>query len=365
MDRSTSAPLRRPRVVFVVYLMLLALVAWEVAGRFTRAVPTTPLRFLAAAWRLATEGPDARTRDLPDPESVAKMAFRPLPYVMYGLKPSFVRAPQVQASGAVPKKTSNRAGFRGREIAVPKPAGRYRIVCLGGSTTYGDSVGDDETYPVRLEEALRGARPELDIEVVNAGVPSYTTAESLANLAFLCLDWSPNAIVLYEGINDWRPRQYRNFDTAYFHYRKVWNGTADGWEAGPGEMRGGINGFIQHGFPPDNGDKAENARRAGTGAFRRNLISVAGIAHAHGVKVVFVTCVWDPKNAYLEPHVIAGLEEHNVVVREVAATHGDLLVDLPVHFQPAGQFVDPIHMNVEGSAQMGRLIGEAISKALF
>jgi lysophospholipase L1-like esterase len=365
MDPSTPAPRRRLGPVFVLYLAFLALATWEIAGRISAAVPTTPLRFLDAAWTVATGGSPGTGVKPPTPEELKKNAYRPLPYVMYGLKPSWERAPQVQANGSVPKKTSNRAGFRGREIETPKPAGRFRIVCIGGSTTYGDSVGDEETYPVQLEAELRRARPKLDIEVVNAGVPSYTTAESLASLALICLDWKPDAIVLYEGINDLRPRQYRNFDSAYFHYRKIWNGTVENWEAGTGEMRGGINPFIQHNFPADNGNVVENARRAGTGAFRRNLVSLAGIARAHAVKVVFVTCAWDPKSPYLEPHVATGLAEHNAVVREVAAARGDLLVDLAAQFQTEGQFVDPIHMNAAGSAQMGRLVSAEILKGLF
>ncbi|MGH7263548.1 MAG: hypothetical protein ACREMB_01680, partial [Candidatus Rokuibacteriota bacterium] len=41
--------------------------------------------------------------------------------------------------------TSNAMGFRGPLVAVPKPPGTYRILLLGGSTTHGWGVGDEET----------------------------------------------------------------------------------------------------------------------------------------------------------------------------------------------------------------------------
>ena len=66
------------------------------------------------------------------------------------------------------KVTINSLGFRGRERSWKKPKGVFRIVCLGGSNTYGASVSDGETYPARLEAALnRLSRGRF--EVWNAG----------------------------------------------------------------------------------------------------------------------------------------------------------------------------------------------------
>ena len=68
----------------------------------------------------------------------------------------------------------NGRGFRGREIAVPKPDGTFRILGLGDSFTYGAGAADDEIYLARLERRLNergGAHPE--VEVVNAGIPRF------------------------------------------------------------------------------------------------------------------------------------------------------------------------------------------------
>ncbi|HOT49734.1 MAG TPA: hypothetical protein PLI07_02075 [Candidatus Hydrogenedentes bacterium] len=42
---------------------------------------------------------------------------------------------------------TNSAGFRDDEIVLPKPPGIYRILCIGGSTTF-ERVRNDLTYPI-------------------------------------------------------------------------------------------------------------------------------------------------------------------------------------------------------------------------
>jgi lysophospholipase L1-like esterase len=358
---TSSSRARRSRAGLFLFLILLFGGAWEVAVRVIGLPQPTPLRVLSAAWSVASGRGGGGPAGAPGPEELAKMAYRPLPYVMWGLKPDWTReAPDGRL------RTSNSLGFRGAAVQVPKPEGRTRIVCLGGSTTYSEAVGDADAYPYLMEQMLREARPELDIEVVNAGVPSYTTAESLANLAFRVLDLQPDAIVVYHAVNDYRPREYRNFDSAYLHYRKVWDGTNTLYERGPGDMEGGLNPFIQHNLPPDNGSKAENARRAGTGAYRRNLTSMAGLAAAHGVRAVFVSFAVDEQGEHTRSEYVQAAAEHNVVLREVAERQGALFIDLQPEFpQGQGYFQDAVHLNERGTPVKARIIADGLLKGLL
>lgn len=60
---------------------------------------------------------------------------------------------------------------------MPKPKGEYRIVCLGGSTTYTGWVDDYRlTYPALLQTELidRG----YAVTVVNAGNEAWTSYEN-------------------------------------------------------------------------------------------------------------------------------------------------------------------------------------------
>ncbi|HXV35845.1 MAG TPA: SGNH/GDSL hydrolase family protein, partial [Myxococcota bacterium] len=96
----------------------------------------------------------------------------------------------------------NSLGFRGEEIAIPKPPNTFRIATLGGSTTYNYGVEDDDhTYPGRLEHHLRemGYR---GVEVINAGVGGYNSFESLINLQFRVLDVEPDLVIVYQNTND-------------------------------------------------------------------------------------------------------------------------------------------------------------------
>ncbi|MBM3975479.1 MAG: hypothetical protein FJ299_00640 [Planctomycetes bacterium] len=69
-------------------------------------------------------------------------------------KPNW-RAPNVYGPGIDLNTNSQR--LRGtREHALGKPAGTYRVLCLGDSFTMGYGVADDESYPARLEQACPG-----------------------------------------------------------------------------------------------------------------------------------------------------------------------------------------------------------------
>ncbi len=97
----------------------------------------------------------------------------------------------------------NSLGLRGPEIPAVKPDGTFRIACLGGSTTFGTHCSsNDTTWPARLQERLRASRPDLRIEVVNAGVPGYTVSHSRINLEERVLALDPDLIVVYHAAND-------------------------------------------------------------------------------------------------------------------------------------------------------------------
>ena len=98
----------------------------------------------------------------------------------------------------------NSLGFRGPEIAVPKPAGTFRIFAIGESSTFGwkGAHSHKEAWPALLEAKLRTAHPDRRIEVVNAGVPGYTSIEQRINFILRISKLQPDALVIYHGNND-------------------------------------------------------------------------------------------------------------------------------------------------------------------
>ena len=84
--------------------------------------------------------------------------------------------------------------------AIPKPAGVYRIVCMGGSTTQGS--GGDGGYPAVLLQLLQKRFPGKQIEVLNAGCFFYTTQHCIIHYLSYIQDLQPDLIIMFEAQND-------------------------------------------------------------------------------------------------------------------------------------------------------------------
>lgn len=97
--------------------------------------------------------------------------------------------------------TINQRGFRGPPLDVPKPPGTTRIVLLGGSVVYGIGANDDETISQQLA-GLLGERLGRPVEVVNGGVPGYTSTAEALMLQTRALAAEPDAVVALHGFND-------------------------------------------------------------------------------------------------------------------------------------------------------------------
>jgi hypothetical protein len=72
-----------------------------------------------------------------------------------------------------PAVHTNSFGLRSPEVAVPKPAGIFRILLLGDSFTFGFQASDADVFARKMEQRLRTDYEFTSVEVVNAGVLSY------------------------------------------------------------------------------------------------------------------------------------------------------------------------------------------------
>jgi lysophospholipase L1-like esterase len=108
----------------------------------------------------------------------------------------------------------NSRGFRGPEFEVAKPHSRFRVVCLGDSWTFGTNVAQDDAYPSKLESLLRQAFPAADVEVLNLGVPGYTSFQGLELVRQLGLSLDPDVVLIGFGMNDSSMAGFRDRDLA-------------------------------------------------------------------------------------------------------------------------------------------------------
>lgn len=291
-------------------------------------------------------------------------------------------------------------GFRGRSGPVPKPAGEFRIACLGGSTTYGGTVdAPEEAYPAQLELELRRRTP-AKIRVVNAGASGWASLESLINLETRVLDLDPDLVIVYHNIND-------------VGARLVWPTSA---------YLGDMSGSLQHSAGLDAGvpwpqqlalvriflvatgrirshlDLAESLGRIAPTAqyfrfteqksdgsypsgifletpvekmlaanppryFRRNLESMVAVARAHGVVPVLATFAWSEKVTYdrvlTSPEIVAAMAEQNELVRAIGREREVPVFDFAAEMPDDPRlFVGALHMSVEGSRVQARLFAD-------
>lgn len=94
---------------------------------------------------------------------------------------------------------TNAHGFRDDELRL---GADRKILLLGDSVTWGDGVLREHSYPFLLEGKLVAGDPGRSFEVINAGVPGYSTFQELALAQRLVPELRPDLIVLQFCLND-------------------------------------------------------------------------------------------------------------------------------------------------------------------
>lgn len=305
--------------------------------------------------------------------TLSSIAYRPHPYLNWELKPG-----AVMRSG----ERVNVYGRRGPERPIEKAPGVYRVVCLGGSTTFTTGVHERETYPAMLELELQRVAPNLRVEVVNGGIPGYTTAESFLNLALRLLDHQPDAVVVYHACNDYRVRTWDDYRRDYRHYRRVW--VEEDCQL-PAILRAAESSEL---FRLVRMVTTEHARETGLyhwvsrvedapafrpapppralmEGFEANLGAIVDVCEARGIGVTIVSQCY---NRDLPGNVgAASLGDMNRAAERLAAARGVTFCDAAEDFPTRGMFrpLDPVHMTSRGAAELGRRVAASIGRAPF
>tara|TARA_Y100000590_G_C15739805_1_gene1019853 strand:+ start:1379 stop:2485 length:1107 start_codon:yes stop_codon:yes gene_type:complete len=95
----------------------------------------------------------------------------------------------------------NSHGFRGEDFNLEKNENKYRIMMVGGSTTFGSgSTSDNATIPAFLENEFKTNM--YDVEVINAGVGAADSREEAYKIKNIFKKFDPDLFIIYDGWND-------------------------------------------------------------------------------------------------------------------------------------------------------------------
>ena len=90
---------------------------------------------------------------------------------------------------------TNALGFNDEEFVVPKPAGRFRIMAVGDSATYG-LVPYPQNVMTVLEDSLRAACPERELDLLNFGIAATGVDDYRAVIELGLATYEPDLVLI-------------------------------------------------------------------------------------------------------------------------------------------------------------------------
>lgn len=109
--------------------------------------------------------------------------------------------------------TINGEGFRGPEFTKNKPENTFRIFAIGGSTTLGTGIFDNQTWPFFLQQKFDEKSLTMKIEVINSGWPGWWSLTETKIIKKRWVDYEPDLFLVFDGHNDVK-KQIQGFSNA-------------------------------------------------------------------------------------------------------------------------------------------------------
>jgi lysophospholipase L1-like esterase len=249
--------------------------------------------------------------------------------------------------------------FRGIYYDKKKAEGVFRIICLGGSSTWGWPLPDTKRiYPALLEELLNSHFPDRRFEVINAGVGGYSSFQDLMYLKNSLLEYSPDVVTICAGANDSNNNSDIHVamtDREYWEYLQkkinkqplVGQVILSAWERFFMNFRV-YNAMSEIMFRMGNKPK----RRVPVSDFTDNMEELIRLGRQNNFKVFFIT------EAHRERDVIA---EYNEVLQRLAGSReGVFFVDTRLLLDDDSYFIGQMHPTYDGH----KIIAAAVFDAL-
>lgn len=255
-------------------------------------------------------------------------------------------------------------GLRNKEFSEKKPEGVLRIICLGNSNTFGWKQKEEDAYPQQLQKLFDANRPELKLEVINAGITGYSSYQGKIFLREKILKLQPDLVTVNYGWNDLLPAKFGIQDkeqklppqwvldiqnlfsrtTLYQVLKSLWVGS----------------------FAKREGIK-KGAARVSLPDFQQNLIEIERTCRENGVPVVFLTnpiasieAFWGPGKTS-KVHILN--KAYNDAIIGLSDTHNFYVLDVTALFLHRADLYDNgktdfIHYNALGHKLVAQILYE-------
>jgi lysophospholipase L1-like esterase len=331
------------------------------------------------AYKITGQDPDSMRLFHHDPGMKVEGRYISNPFLPFALRPNsdyeIVWKPPSwpELEGHMETRTwhihQNKWGFRGPDVSLEKPPGTLRVLCLGGSTTY-DTNSDGETWEDDLQSRLADAYPGQKIEVLNFGMNAASMPFHVTQFALTGVHFRPDLVIVYAGHNDlWSGLGLKGFRPDYSHRIGHWDDSRrsiqhylPAWAMRSVAVTG-IAYMIDHlrGIEYDlvkqiwkNAPDAEDPLE-GFWAFRNDMITIDGIARAHGARTMFITPFWAFTRTERKQRLVES-------IKHAADEAGLMLLDAG-NLLPEGDIslvVDNVHFSPKGSEVFANLIADFI-----
>ena len=286
----------------------------------------------------------------------------------------------------------NTQGFRGDTLPLAKPDNTLRILFLGGSTTFGMSLGDyRQAFPHLVGQMLQKtdvlSNNKTKVEIINAGLMWGTSFELLSHYKYRYSYFKPDIVIIHTGGND--SQAYDNikaYQPDYSHWRKNMENIKPLTGLGHLLMKSKFVSFIVISLFYNNTGENMFVHFKGKSAmplfadntftsipdsnynvFYKNMNDLLTDLKTDSASVFIMPFVFNPNfdlstisNNYYE-----GVETHNAMLKHLAQKHKTNWVDISNTDFIDDMWIDDCHLYDAGHVIKARSIFEAVKSNLF
>lgn len=192
--------------------------------------------------------------------------------------------------------STNAQSFRADYPIGAKPAGTFRIVCLGDSVTFGYRVPvvwpDKPTeydpewlpYPMLLEKNLRRENPGKAIEAFPMAVPGYTSHQGLAWLREEIDHLQPDMVIVSYGWNDASLSDVPDREAI----RTDWYPVTVRWLIDRSQAFAHITKWLRARNQPQEGQHRRPVPRVSESEYLANMGAIVELAKSRGARVIVI-----------------------------------------------------------------------------